>query len=370
VLDVDGREYVDFVGGYGALILGHADERVVAAITKAASKGNGQSVPFEMAVRLAELIVGRVPAVDVVQLVHTNFEALSFAVQTARALTGRHNIVTFEHAWHSRLVDMAIGQAAVPEIAPQTCRDRPAALLTAAFNDAAAVESIFRGHGPELAAVLVEPISLAEGDLKPAVEFLASIRSLCDKHGTLLILDETVTGLRASPGCVAAEAGIFPDLTLLGPIIGGGLPLAACGGRKDVLGALRPDGKTGSPAPGCGSLMESGLALAAGIATLQALGEEGFYKQLEDTAACLDEGLRSASLSAGVRVRQSRFGSILAVRFGNDRLLEAFFLQMLERGVLLPASAAGCMFVSAAHTHEELDRAVEAAHAAFAAIAP
>jgi len=370
VLDVDGNEYVDFAGGYGALILGHADERVVAAITKAASKGNGQSAPFEMEVRLAELIVGRTPAVDMVQLVHTHFEALSFAVHAARALTGRHNIVTCEGAWHSELVDMARGQSEPLDTGKRTGHDLRASQCAVSFNDSAAVKRVFRVHGREVAAVVVEPIALGQGELEPAVEFLASVRSLCDKHYALLILDETVTGFRVGPGDAAAIAGILPDLTLLGPIVGGGLSLAACGGRKEVLRSLRADETPLSLSPGCDSLTESGLALAAGIATLQALGEDGFYAQLEDSSARLDDGLRSASSAAGLPVRHSRFGSILGVGFENDILLEAFFREMLVRGVLLPASAAGCLFVSAAHTEQEFDRAIEAAHAAFEAIAP
>ena len=370
VLDVDGKEYVDFAGGDGALILGHADERVVAAITKAVSKGNGQGAPSEMEVRLAELIVGRMPAVDMVQLVQTDFEALSFAVHTAQALTGRHYVVTFEGAWHGRLAEMVLGQAVPFGAERQTGNDLRASHFTVSFNDSAAVERLFRVHGSEIAAVVAEPISLMQGELEPVVEFLTHVRSLCDRHDALLILDETVTGFRVSPDGAAVMAGVSPDLTLLGPIVGGGLPLAACGGRKEVLRALKADEATLSLSPGCGSLTESGLALAAGIATLQALGEDGFYRQLEDKSARLDDGFRSASSAAGVRVRHSRFGSILGMKFESEIVLAEFIHAMLERGVLLPASAAACLFVSAAHTEEESDRAIEAAHASFTAAIP
>lgn len=387
VVDVDGNEYVDLIGGHGALILGHADERVVAAISKAASRGNGYGAPSEMEVRLAELIVGRLPAIDMVQFVHTPFDALVFAVHTARGLTERRHIVTFEDAWHSHVGSEILGRSMPVDALKSHDPSRDSCRLVLPFDDAAAVEDLFRLQGSDVAAVVVEPFRVNGELLQPAVDFLAVLRSLCDTHDALLVFDETVTGFRVAAGGVAATLGVLPDLTLLGPVVGGGLPLAACGGRKDVLKELRVGERRASLWPRCDSASESALALAAGIATLQAVAEDDFYEDLEAKSARLHEGLCTASSAACVPVRHVRFASILGFRFDDDAetggadlsagssaggrvgstMCTRFFQEMLNRGVLLPPSPAGCLFVSAAHTEEDIDRVVDAAQNAFQA---
>ncbi len=385
-VDVDGNEYVDLIGGHGTLILGHADERVVAAISKAASKGNAYGQPSEMEVRLAELIAGRVPSVDMVHFVHTTFDALAFAVRAARAFTKRRQLVTFEGTWSNEVRRMRPDWSIPPDFSPDQRCAYDASRFVLPFNDVAAAEGLFRDHGSDVAAVVVEPVCLGKGLVQPADSFLSALRLLCDIRGSLLVFDETVTGFRVVRRGVPSAFDVLPDLTLLGPVVGGGLPLAACGGRKEVFRELCAEETAASLSPRYDSPSESVLALAAGIATLQAVGEDGFYEELEARSVRLDEGLCAASSTAGVSVRHSRVASILGLSFVidtapadgpadsssegnlNSAMFTRFLQEMLDRGVLLPPSPVACLFVSAAHSNDDIDRALDAAHAAFRTI--
>jgi len=354
LIDVDGNEYIDYIGGHGALILGHADERVVAAISKAASKGCGFGVPSEAEVRLVELIAGRFPSIDMVRLAHTPADALKCAVALAREYTGREVLAIFEGYPHSS--------------------SEPSSTLTIPYNDIDAARRIFREHGSSIAAVVVEPVGVSTGLIPPADRFLKTLRTLCDAHGALLIFDEAFTGLRVAPGGAARLYGVTPDLTVLGPMLGGGLPLAACGGSKEVMKRAEASGAAWRLGPTSGNL----LGMAAGIATLQAIGEPGFYEALGEKAARLDEGLRAAARTTGVPTHHTRVASILGMFFSCERVTQAtsarrcdgsrfarFHETMLERGILLSPSPFSCVFVSAAHTDEQIDRTIEAAREAL-----
>jgi glutamate-1-semialdehyde 2,1-aminomutase len=360
--DVDGREYIDYIGADGSMILGHADDRVVAAISKAAPKGSAFGAPAELEVRLAELIVGRFSAIDMVRLTATPAEARQGAAALARVHTGRPHVITF---------DGYRGLATTAENTLLTEAGR-----APAYNDTDGVADLFHRSGSTVAAVVVEPVGVSDGLMLPADRFLKTLRTLCDAHGALLVFDETVTGLRISADSVGSVFGVAPDLTILGPLIGGGLPLGAFGGTKTLMRRAGGDlaCNTATGVPGTRSL----IAMAAGVATLQAIGEPGFYEALSTAAGRLHEGFASAAARAGVATQQTCVGSLVGLSFPQEHSEDAararpgegpafteFFTAMLERGVLLPPSPRSCIFVSTAHTDEDVNRTIEAAQEAF-----
>lgn len=363
--DVDGNGYLDFLAGHGSLILGHTDDRVVAAVTKAAAKGFSFGGPIDAELRLAELIVGRLLSIEMIRLVNTPLDALEYALALIRNGSGRELMVTC-----GNYVGGAVCRGGWRRVQPQADADTThhAALP---FNDPAAAERLFAERGWEIAAVILEPVGTTPDLASPAPGFLPWLRSLCDKHNALLVFDESVTGFRFSPGGGPLE-GVLPDLTLLGPIIGGGLPLAACGGRKEVMQSARAGLFNELRVPG----QTNTLALAAGIATIQAVGEPGFHDALEEKAVRLCDGLQSAS------VRASRVGNmlVLSLRAASDTGREfsnqgdaaryvRFHQAMLDRGILLSPIPDSCIFISAAHSHEDIDRTIEAVHNALDSIA-
>ncbi len=350
--DVDGNEYVDYACGNGSLLLGHGDERIVAAVHKASAKGWGFPSLTELSVRLAELIAGRFATISMVRLVRSRSDAVADAVRLARWRTGREQVVTVG------------GNRSAP--------DRNQSRTAVVYNDPDSAADVFHRHDATIAAVLVDPVG--GGLVAPSIEFLTSLRGLCDEHGALLIMDETLTGFRVSPGGLAGFAGISPDLVCLGAAIGGGLPLAAFGGRKDVMqaprisccGELRDEqGLAGDVADhATGASEANALAIAAGIATLEAMSEPGFQENLEAKAARLDEGLRTASAAENAMTDHVRVGSLVRMSFRSDpeRQWTLFYRAMLERGVFLPPRSSSCICVCAAHTNEEIDRTIETAY--------
>ncbi len=349
VTDIDGNTYIDFIGGYGSLILGHAEDRVVAAITKAVSKGYSFGAPVEFELRLAELVAGRFASIDMLELVNTPGDALRRAVSMARNHTGR------------QLIAVCGGQGNAPE-----------GFERIPFNDPSACEQLFRLKGGEIAAVIVESIRTL-GELDTLSEAcLTALRSSCDQHGALLVFDESITGYRTQPGGGIAggpDSSLAPDLTLLGPVIGGGLPLAAIGGKREVM--KRGRSSQDAPAP-FGNIP----AMAAGIATLQAIAEPDFHAALDKQASRLDEGLRAASAAIGLDAAHARIASMVGISLHSGASTDArgtsgvaryarFHEAMLNRGVLLSPLVDSCLFVSAGHTEENIDRAIESAHEAF-----
>lgn len=375
--DVDGNEYVDYIAAHGALILGHADERIVAAISKAASKGCAFGAPSETAVRLAELIVGRIPWIEMVRLVNTPADALADVVSLARLFTGREGVASFEgYAYEHSICEPKGGTEAASERNLKPWGALP-------YNDVEAAEKVFRERGSAIAAVVVEPVGLSTGLIAPTEGFLPALRALCDAHGALLIFDERLSGFRAAPDVASTVRSISPDLSILGPIVGGGMPLGAYGGRRELMEQIGDkDGtacrsskeRTARFSPASGNL----LAMAAGVATLQAVGEPGFYEVLDAKLARLDEGLRSAAAAVGAATYHTRVGGILGMFFTDKPItgvtsarwcdatrFARYWEAMLDRNILLPPFPLSGIFVSSAHTDEDIDRTIEAAREAL-----
>lgn len=379
IVDVDGNEYVDYVGSWGPMILGHADKRVAAAASKALDKGWSYGAPTEIETRLAECILGDFPSMEKLRFVNSGTEATMSTIRLARGYTGRDCIVKFEGCYHGHVDALLVkagsglatfgtpSSAGVPE--PVT-----ASTLVAPYNDIEAIDKIFAQHGSKIAAVLVEPVAGNMGCVPPTDDFLAELRRLCTEHGALLIFDEVMTGYRVGIGGAQQLYGIAPDITCLGKIIGGGLPVGAYGASAEIMDKLSPAG----PVYQAGTLSGNPLAMATGLATLQAVHEKGFYSQLELLAARLADGLEAAARHAGISVSQNRAGSMSTLFFNagpvtdwssaarSDTALYArFFHAMLEQGFYLAPSQFEAMFVSIAHTFEQIDATIAAAEDAL-----
>jgi len=360
VWDVDGNELIDYVGSWGPMILGHAHPAVVAAITEAAASGTSYGAPNRHEVELAELITDAMPSIERLRFVSSGTEAAMSAIRLARAATRRDGIVKMAGGYHGHadalLVEPGSGAIGMPASAGVTAgaaRDT----LVAPFNDLGEVERLLVVH--EVAAVIVEPVAANMGVVPPAPGYLKGLRHLTSRHGSLLIFDEVITGFRVARGGAAARHGVTPDLTVLGKIIGGGLPVGAYGGRADLIRLVAPEG----PVYQAGTLSGNPLAMAAGAATLRELTPE-VYTRLEEAGSALESGLTDAADAAGASVRISRVGSLLTA-FVDD--FPSFFHAMLGAGIMLPPSQHEAWFVSAAHRDDQLDATVRAARDAFRA---
>ncbi len=382
ITDVDGRTYIDYVGSWGPLVLGHAHPRVVAAVQEAAAKGTSFGAPTEAESTLARMIVERVPSIEAVRLVNSGTEACMSAIRLARGFTGRSKIVKFAGCYHGHvdalLVEagsgaLTFGTPSSPGVTESVAGDT----LVASFNDADAVARLFEQVGAEIAAMLVEPIAGNMGLVLPADGFLERLRSLCTEHGALLVFDEVMTGFRVAAGGAQSLYGVSPDVTCLGKIVGGGLPLAAYGGRREVMERLSPEG----PVYQAGTLSGNPIATAAGIATLSEL-DDGVYATLTSRSAILEEGLISAARDVRLPLQVTRVGSMLGMFFADGPVVDldsakrsdtrayaTFFHAMLERGVYLAPSQFECAFVSAAHTEDDIDVTVAAARESLAVVA-
>jgi glutamate-1-semialdehyde 2,1-aminomutase len=378
----DGRRYIDYIGGYGPHILGHRHPAIVAAIQEALGRGTAFGAPTLPEVELAETIAEALPAVEMVRLVNSGTEATMSALRLARAATGRDKFVKFEGCYHGHadpfLIAAGSGAATigVPS-SPGVPGAVTADTLLAPYNDLAAVERHFAERGHEIAAVIVEPIAGNMSLVPPAPGFLAGLRALCDRRGSLLILDEVMTGFRVAWGGAQNILDIRPDLTTLGKVIGGGLPLAAYAGPRDLMRQIAPAG----PVYQAGTLSGNPLAVAAGRAALAELGkdEDCPYEKLEHTGARLQAGIEEAARGRGIPVRVERQGSMLGLFF-TDRPLRSLedvhdtdrqrftrvFHRLLTQGVHLPPSAYETLFLSTAHGDAEIDATVEAFDRALA----
>jgi glutamate-1-semialdehyde 2,1-aminomutase len=381
IWDVDGREYLDFVASWGPLVLGHAPPAVVEAVAEAAARGTSYGAPTPQEVELAARLTDVYPSMEMVRLVSSGTEAAMSAIRLARGATGRDLLVKFDGCYHghadSLLVKAGSGGATfgIPD-----SRGVPAALaeltLTLPFNDLAAVRELFRVRGTEIAALIVEPVAGNMGVVPPAPGFLAGLREITAAHGSLLIFDEVITGFRIARGGAQELYAVRPDLTCLGKIIGGGLPVGAYGGARAIMEHISPLGGVYQ----AGTLSGNPLAVAAGLTTLRALEDRKVYRRLDALGARLERGLAEAAEKAGVPLTINRVGSMLTAFFcagpvrdyagarGADTARYArFFHGMLERGVALAPSQFEAAFVSLAHTEDDIDTAARAAAQAMAA---
>ena len=377
--DVDGRTYLDYVCSWGPLILGHAPPAVLAAIRDAAGRGWTYGAPCEAEVELAELVRRRMPAVEMLRFVNSGTEATMAAVRVARAATRRDLILKFDGCYHGHgdgfLVKAGSGVATLglPD-SPGVPASVAGLTLSVPFNDVAAVEAVFRQRGAEIAAVIVEPFVGNVGFIPPEPQFHPTLRRLCDRHGAQLIFDEVMTGFRVAPGGAQGWLGIRPDLTTLGKIIGGGMPVGAYGGRTDLMRLVAPAG----PVYQAGTLAGNPVAMAAGLATLAATAEPDFYEALERRTARLVAGIADAARRRQVPMTVGHAGSMWGVYLASgpvrnyaeakatDAALFARWHQAaLARGVFLPPSAFEAAFISSAHTDADIDFTIEQLDAAL-----
>lgn len=382
LFDADGNRYVDYVLSWGPLILGHAHPDVVEAICQQASRGTSYGAPTAWETELAEQIVTAMPAVEIVRFVNSGTEATMSALRLARAATGRHMIVKFDGCYHGHadllLCKAGSGVATLglpdsPGVPPATVADT----LTAPFNDLPAVEALMQAYDNQIAAIIVEPVAGNMGVIPPEPGFLEGLRRLCDAHGTLLIFDEVMTGFRVHPGGAQALYGVKPDLTCLGKVIGGGLPVGAYGGQADLMKSMAPVGSVYQ----AGTLSGNPLAMRAGIVTLRVLAQPGVWEDLETKTARMCEGLGQAAAAAGVPYFQTRVGTMFCGFFSPGPVTNyatasqsdtgtygRFFHAMLEQGVYLAPSQFEAGFLSKAHDEAAIDHTIAAAEEAFRAI--
>jgi glutamate-1-semialdehyde 2,1-aminomutase len=383
LFDVEGRRFIDLVGGWGPLLLGHAHPAVVAAATAAVARGSTFGTPSPPELDLARRVVAMVPSIEQVRFVNSGTEAVMSAIRLARAATGRDVIIKFEGGYHGHADSLlvAAGSGALTLGVPDS-PGVPAALaaLTAVlpYNDVAAAEAFFAARGAEVACVLVEPIAANMGVVPPRLGFLEALRSLCDRHGSLLVFDEVMTGFRVAAGGAQELYGVRPDLTTLSKILGGGFPSGAYGGRRDLMQRIAPAG----PVDQAGTLSGNPVAMAAGAAQLEVIARTKPWAALEAAGARLAAGLAAACAEAGVAGTVTRVGSMgtlffldgeaadfAAVKRADTARFARFHAAMLERGVHLPPSQFEAWFLSTAHADADLDEVIAAARESLRAVA-
>jgi glutamate-1-semialdehyde 2,1-aminomutase len=375
IRDAEGREYVDYVGSWGPMIVGHAHPRVVAALRDQAGHGTSFGTPTELETELARRICERVPGCERVRFVSSGTEATMSAIRLARGTTGRDEIVKIDGCYHGHADSLLVSAGSgVATLAIPGSPGVPEALASLThvvpFNDVAAMERLMDAHGSRIACVILEPIAGNMGVVPPAAGYLEAVRELTTKHGVVLIFDEVMTGFRVHPAGAQGRYGVTPDLSCFGKVIGGGLPVGAYGGRANLMEQVAPTG----PVYQAGTLSGNPLAMRVGIETLDLLEEQGLYDRLEAVAAQLEGGLGDAAEQVGVAVRINRVGSMLTLFFTDTEVRDfatakrsdterfaAFFRGMLERGIYLPPSQFEAWFVSTMHGDEEVRETVEAA---------
>ena len=378
--DVDGDQYLDYVGSWGPLILGHAHPRVVRAVEEALHRGASFGAPTELETRLAEVIIDAVPSIEMVRFVSSGTEASMSAIRLARGFTGRDLVVKFAGCYHGH-VDSLLVQAGSSATtlgvltSPGVPKNCTADTLVLPYNDVEGLVEAFRLHGPQLAAVILEPIAGNMGLVKPREEFLTALRQLTERHGALLIYDEVITGFRVGYGGAQQLYHQRPDLTVLGKTVGGGLPVGAYGGRADIMQRVMPAG----PVFQAGTLSGNPLAMAAGLATLEELRDRPPYARLEQLGGMLADGLSQAAQAAGAPHQIARAGSMWTLFFNPEPITDydtarksdtdrfaRFFWAMIDRGIYLPCSQFEAAFLSTAHTEQHVAQTVATAREALA----
>ena len=377
--DADGNRYIDYVGSWGPMILGHRPAVLIESIVQVLDRGTSFGAPTDLEVELARLIIDAVPSVEMIRMVNSGTEATMSAIRLARGFTGRDLIIKFDGCYHGHadtlLVEAGSGVATLgipgsPGV-PKSVVDHT---LSVPYNDIDGIRQVMAERGNAVAGIIVEPIAGNMGLVAPAAGFLETLREVTEKHGSLLIFDEVMTGFRVAYGGAQSLYGILPDITTFGKIIGGGLPVGAYGGRKEIMEQIAPQG----PVYQAGTLSGNPVAMTAGITTLKEIGKSGFYNMLDEKAARLEAGLAAAAKHTGIPIAMARVGSMMGLFF-TDRPVNnfsdaktsdltrfaAYYNEMRERGIYLAPSQFEALFVSSAHNIEHIDETVAAAAAAF-----
>ena len=378
IYDIDGNEYIDYVLSWGPLILGHADDRVVSKLKEVAENGTSFGAPTLLESELARLVIERVPSIEMVRMVNSGTEATMSALRLARGYTGRNKILKFEGCYHghgdSLLIKAGSGVATlglpdspgVPEsVAQQT--------ITVPYNDIESVRYAFEQYGTDIAAIIVEPVSGNMGVVPPKDDFLTNLRDITEKHGSLLIFDEVMTGFRVGYESAQGHFGVTPDITCLGKVIGGGLPVGAYGGKREIMERVAPVGDIYQ----AGTLSGNPLAMTAGLETLKAMTKEA-YEQLNTKVDQLVQGYKEAAEKHGISLQINRVGSMVGVFFNSEPVINyetasssdtdrfaQYYRSMAEQGIFLPPSQFEGLFVSAAHTDEDIRQTIEAVNHTF-----
>jgi len=375
IVDEDGNVYIDYVGSWGPLIFGHSHPDVVAALRGTVDRGTSYGIPTRVEIEMAQKVVEMVPSIEMVRMVNSGTEAAMSAIRLARGYTGRKKIIKFDGCYHghadSLLVKsgsglMTFGIPGTPGVPQEIVQHT----ISLPYNDLEAVREVMASAGDEVAAVILEPVAANMGIVLPKTGYLDGLRRICTEYGSLLVFDEVITGFRLAPGGAQQRFGVMPDLTCLGKIIGGGLPVGAYGGKKEIMERVAPSGDVYQ----AGTLSGNPLAMSAGLAVLNMLDGSGIYEQIEKGNAYLCAGLEEAASSAGVPVTLNRIASLGCGFFTQGPVTDfasaaksdtgayaVFFREMLKRGVYLAPSQFEAFFVSAAHEKEDLDRTIQAA---------
>ncbi|WP_062047908.1 glutamate-1-semialdehyde 2,1-aminomutase [Bacillus sp. JCM 19034] len=381
IYDIDGNEYLDYVLSWGPLILGHADPKVISALKETAEKGTSFGAPNQLETKLAKLVIERVPSIEVVRMVNSGTEATMSALRLARGYTGRSKILKFEGCYHghgdSLLIKAGSGVATlglpdspgVPESVAQNT-------ITVPYNDLESVRYVFEQYGDDLAGVIIEPVAGNMGVVPPLPGFLEELRKITEENGTLLIFDEVMTGFRVGYNCAQGSFGVTPDITCLGKVIGGGLPVGAYGGKREIMEQIAPSG----PIYQAGTLSGNPLAMCAGYETLSQLTPND-YERFERLGKRLADGLSKAATKYEIAHTVNRAGSMVGFFFTDEEVINfekastsnleyftTYFQEMLKQGISLPPSQFEGMFLSTKHTEEDIDQTIQAAEKAFAVI--
>ncbi|MDN3954385.1 glutamate-1-semialdehyde 2,1-aminomutase [Sporolactobacillus laevolacticus] len=382
VYDLDGNEYIDYVLSWGPLILGHSDEKVVEYVKQTAEKGLSFGSPHVLETKLAKLVIERVPSIEKVRMVNSGTEATMSAIRLARGYTGRDKILKFEGSYHgsadSLLIKAGSGVATLglpdsPGVPAQLAKDT----LTVPYNDAESVAEVFKQFGKDIACVIVEPVAGNMGVVPPIPGFLESLRTITNEYGSLLIFDEVMTGFRVAYHCAQGYFGVTPDLTTLGKVIGGGLPVGAYGGKREIMKQVAPEG----PVYQAGTLSGNPLAMAAGYMTLSQLKPED-YVAFREKADRLADGYRSAAAKYGIPLTVNQAGAMMGIFFTDQKVInykrskssnldhfKKYFTAMIEQGISLPPSQFEGVFLSTKHSMDDIEKTIKAAEYAFREIA-
>lgn len=384
ITDTNGKQYIDYVGSWGPMVLGHSHPEVIDAVKRAADKGLSFGAPTVIETQMAETVCKLVPSIEKVRMVSSGTEATMSAIRLARGVTGRDNILKFEGCYHGHSDSLLVkaGSGALTFGVPSS-PGVPAALadhtLTLPYNDAEAITEALKTSGDSIACIIVEPVAGNMNCIPPESGFLETLRTLCDQYGIILIFDEVMSGFRVALGGAQAIYGVKPDLTTLGKVIGGGMPVGAFGGRADIMDQLAPNG----PIYQAGTLSGNPLAMSAGLKTLELVSKPGFYETLSDTTAQLLSGLQQLANEANIPFSTNQVGGMFGLFFSEEPSIsrfeqvmkcdqerfKQFFHQMLEQGIYLAPSSFEAGFVSAMHSKQDINNTLKAAKIAFAALA-